>query len=82
MKMNFQFITKRKIRLAIVGCGRISKNHFNAVQKHQENIELVSVCDDQQAVLSDHESKYKDKGYLNLSDMLKNEDLDLVVLAL
>ena len=81
MKMNFQFITKRKIRLAIVGCGRISKNHFNAVQKHQENIELVSVCDDQQAVLSDHESKYKVKGYLNLSDMLKNEDLDLVVLC-
>jgi UDP-N-acetyl-2-amino-2-deoxyglucuronate dehydrogenase len=74
-------IKNRKIRVAIVGCGRISKNHFGSIEKHQDNIELVSICDIQQEVLSGHEVVYKVKGYLDLSDMLENEDLDLVVIC-
>jgi UDP-N-acetyl-2-amino-2-deoxyglucuronate dehydrogenase len=74
-------ITNRKIRLAIVGCGRISKNHFGSLEKHQNNIELISICDIQQTVLSEHEEKYNIKGYLDLGDMLENEDLDLVVIC-
>lgn len=31
-----------KIKVAIVGCGRISKNHFNAVVEHKEALELVA----------------------------------------
>jgi UDP-N-acetyl-2-amino-2-deoxyglucuronate dehydrogenase len=74
-------INGRKIRIAIVGCGRISKNHFGSMERHQDNIELVSICDAQQAVLSEHEAEYKVKGYLDLSDMLENEELDLVVIC-
>ena len=74
-------INRKKIRMAIVGCGRISKNHFLSIEKHQGNIELVSVCDARQAVLSEHELTYKVKGYLDLSDMLKNEELDLVAIC-
>ena len=74
-------INNRKIRIAIVGCGRISKNHFGSIEKHQDNIELVSICDVQQDVLSEHEVTYKVKGYLDLSDMLENEELDLVVIC-
>ena len=78
---SYPVINDKKIRMAIVGCGRISKNHFCSIQKHQDNIELVSICDVRQAVLSEHESTYKVKGYLNLSDMLKNEELDLVAIC-
>jgi len=74
-------ITNRKLRMAIVGCGRISKNHFESIEKHQDNIELISICDIQQTVLFEHEKKYKIKGYLDLGDMLENEDLDLVVIS-
>ena len=74
-------INGKKIRMAIVGCGRISKNHFCSIEKHQDNIKLVSICDVQQAVLSEHESTYKVKGYLDLSDMLENEELDLVAIC-
>ena len=35
----------RKIRFALVGCGRISANHFDALEKHAEQAELVDVCD-------------------------------------
>jgi len=78
---SYPTINGRKIRMAIVGCGRISKNHFGSIEKHQDNIELVSICDVQQDVLSEHETTYKVKGYLDLCDMLEKEDLDLVVIC-
>ena len=78
---NYPVINGRKIRMAIVGCGRISKNHFGSIEEHQDNIELVSICDVQQTVLSEHEATYKVKGYLDLSGMLENEDLDLVAIC-
>ena len=34
----------RPIRLALIGCGRISKNHFEAIAKVHD-LELVAVCD-------------------------------------
>jgi UDP-N-acetyl-2-amino-2-deoxyglucuronate dehydrogenase len=74
-------IIDRKIRIAIVGCGRISKNHFGSIERHQNNIKLISICDIQKKILSEHEEKYKVKGYLDLSDMLENEELDLVVIC-
>jgi len=74
-------INGRKIRMAIVGCGRISKNHFGSIEKHQDNIELVAICDVQQVILSEYEEKYKVKGYLDLGDMLENEELDLVAIC-
>ena len=78
---SYPVITNRKIRVAIVGCGRISKNHFGSLEKHQDNIELIAICEAQQTVLSEHEKKYNIKGYLDLANMLENEDLDLVVIC-
>ena len=77
---NYSIINNRKIRIAVVGCGRISKNHFESIEKHKDNIELVSICDIQHKVLSEHEAKYKVKGYLDLTDMLENEKLDLIAI--
>ncbi|NCW43971.1 MAG: gfo/Idh/MocA family oxidoreductase [Gemmatimonadaceae bacterium] len=34
----------QRIRIALVGCGRISRNHFDAIAKI-DDLELVSVCD-------------------------------------
>ena len=38
-------IVDRKIRFALVGCGRIAKNHFGAIAEHRDRCELVGVCD-------------------------------------
>ena len=78
---SYLIVSDRKIRIAIVGCGRISKNHFGSIEQHQDNIELVSICDVQQDVLSEYEAKYKVKGYLDLEQMLENEKLDLVAIC-
>ena len=38
-------INDRPIRFAVVGCGRISDRHFEALAVHCERAELVAVCD-------------------------------------
>ena len=42
----------RKIRIAIVGCGRISKKHFESIESHSDELHLVSVCDTDPNILS------------------------------
>ena len=77
----YPVIKDRKIRFAIVGCGRISKNHFGSIEKHKDNLELVTICDVNSEVLKQHEDQYTVKGYRKLEDMLKEVRLDLVVLC-
>ncbi len=71
----------RKIRIAIVGCGRISQKHFEAIERHTDQFELISVCDTDPSILSLNYEKHNLQTYLQLDEMLKNEDLDLVVLC-
>ena len=46
-----EFISDRKIKFALVGCGRISNNHFGSFEVLQEDCELVAVCDIDPAAL-------------------------------
>jgi len=71
-------IKNRKIRMAILGCGRISRNHFASIEEHKNQIELISICESNHDVLIDHEKKYNVKGYSTLAEMLDNEKLDLI----
>lgn len=76
-----QRITGRKIRIGVVGCGRISKNHFGSIQKHADAIELVGVCDIDREVLTAHEHQYGVPGFQDLDDMLREVRPDLVALC-
>jgi UDP-N-acetyl-2-amino-2-deoxyglucuronate dehydrogenase len=78
---NYPIITGRKLRLALVGCGRIAANHFGAMQGHADNIELVDVCDIDPAALKAAVERMGAKGHANLADMLKATAADLVVLT-
>jgi UDP-N-acetyl-2-amino-2-deoxyglucuronate dehydrogenase len=80
MKQNPTIIS-RKIRVAIVGCGRISKNHFDSIEKHSEHMELVAFCDKDHSVLAVHVQKYKVPAYSDMTEMLQKERIDLVVLC-
>lgn len=78
---NYTNIKNRKIRIAIVGCGRISKNHFKSVKKYKKHIELVAICEIQKSILKKYEKLYSVKGYSNLEKMLQSENLDIVALC-
>jgi UDP-N-acetyl-2-amino-2-deoxyglucuronate dehydrogenase len=74
-------ILDRKIRLAVVGCGRIAKNHFGSLEKHADAIELVGVCDTDQTVLRSHQDTYKVPGFIRLEDLLLEIKPDVVALC-
>lgn len=76
-----KLISGRKIRVAVVGCGRVSKKHFESIEVHKDDIELVAVCDSNKEISADMSAKYGVPGYVHLDDLLSNESLDLVALC-
>lgn len=74
-------VSNQKIKIAIVGCGRISKNHFGSIEAHEDDFELVAVCDIDPIVLNEHSDRYKVPGYRDMEEMLQKEQLDLVALC-
>jgi UDP-N-acetyl-2-amino-2-deoxyglucuronate dehydrogenase len=74
-------ITNRRIRIAVLGCGRISKNHFGAIEKHRDRLELVAVCDTNPATLKAHAETHGVPGFADLSRMLQEVTPDLVAIC-
>jgi UDP-N-acetyl-2-amino-2-deoxyglucuronate dehydrogenase len=74
-------ITDRRIRMAVVGCGRISTNHFNSIEKHRDRLELAAVCDTDAAVVRTTAAKYSVAGYTSMSAMLRETKGDIVALC-
>lgn len=81
MTGNYKSIRDRKIRFALVGCGRIAERHFESFQKHAARVELVSVCDTDPAALNAACKDTGAKGYQSLGTMLQDGGFDAVVLT-
>ena len=71
----------RKIRFALVGCGRIAANHFESVKVHSDRCELVDVCDVDAKALAAAVERTGAKGHLNLTSMLATTEADCVILT-
>jgi UDP-N-acetyl-2-amino-2-deoxyglucuronate dehydrogenase len=68
----------KKIRLGLIGCGRISKNHFEAVAQIPE-AEYVAVADIVEKKSREASEAYNiPKYYSDYIEMLDKEDLDAV----
>ena len=74
-------ILDRPIRFALVGCGRISANHIEALKQHQGRAELVAVCDNRPAALQVAVSKTGAAGFDSLDTLLAGSNADIVTLA-
>ena len=74
-------IPDRKINVALVGCGRIAKNHLEAIQQHSDHLTLTAVCDSDTAVLKKITAEYGVEGYDNLQQLLQGVSADVVVLC-
>jgi len=74
-------ITDRKLRFAIVGCGRISRNHLAAVGAHAGDIELAGVCDTELDRVEEVAAAHGTRGYGSMAEMLYEAQPDVVVLA-
>lgn len=79
----------KKIKIAIIGCGRISYKHVEAITQNREEIELVAVCDVIEANAISKKDEYikildknvEVKVYTDYKEMLKEVDIDMVTIA-
>jgi len=71
----------RKIRLALTGCGRISANHFAALKKFHDDVEVVAVCDSNPTALNKAVLQTGAEGYLSYDELIERARPDLLVLA-
>jgi UDP-N-acetyl-2-amino-2-deoxyglucuronate dehydrogenase len=73
-------ITNRPVRLALVGCGRISRNHFDAIAR-VDGLELVAVCDTLAERAEAAAAAQRVPGFTSLDEMLAAIECDGVVIA-
>jgi UDP-N-acetyl-2-amino-2-deoxyglucuronate dehydrogenase len=71
----------REIRFALVGCGRIAKNHFSALKQHGSDCELVGVCDVDPRALEEAADNTGAKPYKSLDHMLAECAADAFILT-
>ena len=74
-------IKGRKIRFALVGCGRISGKHVEALEAHEDAAELVAVCDADPAALKAMVARTGARGFATLEALLAGSNADVVILA-
>ena len=74
-------ITSRKLRIAVVGCGRVAQNHLAAITQHAEGLELVAICDVDAERLNQHATALKVPGYRSYEDLLSESNCDLISLC-
>ena len=71
----------KKLRVGVIGCGRICVMHFVPAQK-LEQAELVACCDIRKDRAEAAAKRYNVTPYTDYMEMLKNEQLDVVHLCL
>ena len=73
-------IKSRKIKMAIVGCGRIFQKHLDAVKFHENDIELAAVCDEDEVRVTKAAEENGCLAFTSLSSLLDDCELDLKAL--
>lgn len=74
--------TNRKIRIGIVGCGKVAINHLKAIAELENDFELQCICDNQEDVLNNVSSSLGIDGFTNIEHMLRTRtDLDIITLC-
>jgi UDP-N-acetyl-2-amino-2-deoxyglucuronate dehydrogenase len=72
--------SRDRFRLALVGCGRISKNHFDAIARI-DGLELSAVCDTVAERSRAAGEEQGVKSFTNYAEMLKSADADVVIVC-
>src|SRR4051794_28397172 len=73
-------IAERNFRIALAGCGRISKNHFDAIAQ-VDGLELAAVCDVEADRARRAGEQWNVPYFTSFEKMLAAADADVVTIA-
>jgi UDP-N-acetyl-2-amino-2-deoxyglucuronate dehydrogenase len=68
----------KKFKIALVGCGRISKNHFESIKFLKNECELTAVCDCIPERAEEAGKQWNAKVFTDYDKMLAEVDCELV----
>jgi D-apiose dehydrogenase len=72
----------KSFKIAIVGCGNISRMHFEAYLPHPERIQIVAACDTNRASVDDKCRRYDiAQGFSSLEEMIAGAEWDVAVVC-
>lgn len=79
----------KKLKFAIIGCGRICHKHLDAIKNNSQETELVALCDIIPQLAFKKSEEYQamttltpiPKVYIDYKQMLKEMDIDIVTIA-
>jgi len=71
---------ERNFRIALAGCGRISKNHFDAIDK-VDGLELVAVCDVDPARAEQAATENRVACFTSYEKMIREAKADVITIA-
>ena len=64
--------------IALLGCGRISKNHLESISQLSDELKLIAVCDIIPERAKEAAEKYNAVAYTDYDEMFKRDDIDLI----
>jgi len=73
-------MTDAPVRIALAGCGRISRNHFDAIAKI-DGLELAAVCDIVSERATEAGNRYSVPAFESFDEMLASVQCDAVALC-
>ncbi len=86
--MVIEVIEMSKLKFGIIGCGRISKRHVDAITNNKDKAELVAVYDIIEELAMDKKKQYESKiegsnvkVYKYYNEFLNDENIDVVTIA-
>ncbi|MEQ5805840.1 Gfo/Idh/MocA family oxidoreductase [Alteromonas sp. NFXS44] len=72
---------RTKLKLALVGCGRISQSHLDAIQYHGDKVTLTHVCDSNHDAAKAVTEKYGGTAFSQYEEMIAGDGFDAVLIA-
>lgn len=75
-------MNNQKIKIGVVGCGKIAANHFKSISELADQYEFLCICDTQPEALQQTASRLGVEGFNNIESMLAaRPELDLITLC-
>ncbi len=67
-----------KINFGVIGCSRISSQHFGSLQLYKDQLNLIAVCDNVESRAAEFSKKYNVPFHVDYNELLKRDDIDIV----
>ena len=72
----------KKLKVAVIGCGRISIMHLSPIRQLSDMAELVAVCDVKEELVRECAENYGVRAYTDYKELIDREELDAVHICL